>query len=175
MAQKVAEPNDWIVYFDADEILYWPQLDFLFDKNIGAVACWLYDIYITPEDVDKDYTEREWVGPEYRTIPFFFRNSPALKYDKPDQRIVDLAPGTNVAMGGIVKHYGKGFSVEEWERKCDYYIEHWPKYAEKWKKRKGKAVHDYVSDFGNPLIKFNDVLQGKVEGIPLEIQPYGRN
>jgi len=174
MAQEEAGPEDWICYFDADERLYNFDFSLLFDKKTDAIYCRLYDIYITPEDVHLDYCQRNLVGPEYRSIPFFFRNSPALKYDKPDQRIVDLPENAVVVFGGIVKHYGKGLSVEDWEKTCSYYINYWPKYAEKWKARQGKAVHDYISDFGNPLIKFNEVLEGREEGFPLESQSYGR-
>src|SRR4030042_919630 len=84
---------------------------------------WFCYVYITPEDVLlADFRERKFVGPEFRTIPFFFRNSPYLGYDKPDQRIVNLEPGIKIIISGIVKHYGKGISIEHWEETCDYYI-----------------------------------------------------
>lgn len=176
MAMEDAEDDDWFVYFDADERIYFDRYDLLFKEDVKAIACRLYDVFITPEDVKKIYTERNWVGPEYRTIPFFFRNSPYLSYDKPDQRIANLEPGIQIQVAGIVKHYGKGLSVQHWEETCDYYINFWPKYAAKWKERKGKAIKkDYKSDFGNKLIKFNDVLSGREEGFSLERQDYGKN
>lgn len=169
-AQKEAGPDDWFVYFDADEHLYNFENYALFsDPLVKAIACRLYDVYITPDDVDKVYSERQLVGPEYRTIPFFFKNSTWLRYDSPDQRIVHLEPGIQIPIHGSIKHYGKGFSVEQWEQTCDYYIKWWPKYAEKWRKRKGKAIHDGVSDFGNKLIPWENRLQG----FSLEKQPYG--
>lgn len=175
-AQKDALPDDWFVYFDADERLYFDAWNLLFDKKIDAIACRLYDVYITPEDVEiDDFRKRNNVGPEYRTIVFFFRNSIHIGYDKPDQRIVNLPPDAYVVVAGIVKHYGKGYSVKHWDDTCDYYIDFWPKYAAKWQERKGKAVHDGISDFGNKLIKFNDILSGREEGFPLEDKPYGRN
>jgi len=175
-AKNDASPEDWFVYFDADEELYFNEWELLFNDQIGAVACRLYDVYITPEDVSTPYRKRNWVGPEYRTIVFFFRNSPWLKYDKPDQRIVDLEPGTRVPVSGIIKHYGKGISVKHWEETCDYYIDFWPKYADKWRRRKGKAIkEDYKSDFSNKLIRFNDVLSGRENGFSLENQTYGKN
>lgn len=173
-AQKDANSDDWFVYFDADERLYNFDVSLLFVNHIDAIACELYDVYITPEDVDKNHNERQWVGPEFRTIVFFFRNSVHIGFDKPDQRIVNLPPNPEVVVNGVIKHYGKGISVEHWEETCDYYINFWPKYTEKWQKRKGKAVHDYISDFNNKLIKFQDVLNGKEKGFSLELQEYGK-
>lgn len=173
-AQQDSGPDDWFVYFDADEHLYnFDQFELFNDPSVKAIACRLYDFYITPEDVEKKYTEREWVGPEFRTIIFFFRNDPALKYSLPDQRIVTLPEDTGrIPIHGDIKHYGKGFSVEHWEQTCDYYIKFWPKYSDKWRKRKGKAVHaDYLSDFGNKLIKWAD----RDKGFSLENQSYGKN
>jgi glycosyltransferase involved in cell wall biosynthesis len=173
-AQQDAGPDDWFVYFDADEHLYnFDQHQILNDPNIKAIACRLYDFYITPEDADKNYKDRDWVGPEFRTIVFFFRNSPYLKYHLPDQRIVSLPPDVgNIPIHGDIKHYGKGYSVEQWEETCQYYIRHWPKYADKWRKRVGKAIkQDMMSDFGNNLIRWSD--RGK--GFTLEDKVYGKN
>ena len=64
-AQQDSEPDDWFVYFDADEFIYnFNQYELFENPSIKAIACRLYDFYITPEDVDKPYTEREWIGPE---------------------------------------------------------------------------------------------------------------
>jgi len=51
-------------------------------------------------------------------------------------------------------------TVAEWEKTCDYYINHrgkdfLPEFTEKWKARRGKAIHS-KSDFDNPLIKWED-------------------
>lgn len=173
-AQQDAGPDDWFVYFDADEHPYnFEHYEMFNDPRVRAIAMRLYDIYITPDDVDEGYLKRDWVGPEYRTIVFFFRNSPEIKYHLPDQRIVTLpADVGRIPIHGDIKHYGKGFSVEQWEATCDYYIRHWPKYADKWRMRKGKAVKvDYCSDFGNKLIHWAD--RGK--GFSLEAQVYGKN
>lgn len=175
-AQENAKSDDWFVYFDADEFPFQVKYSHFFNDNIDAVACRLYDVYITPKDKKYHYKDRKWVGPEFRTIVMFFRNSAFISYDKPDQRIVNLGPHAKIAVDGIIKHYGKGFSEKHWDNTCDYYIDHWPKYSEKWKKRKGKAVkYDHKSDFGNTLIEFDRVLRGEVEGIPLELQVYGKN
>ncbi len=172
-AQQFAGPDDWFVYFDADEHLFnFTDFELFHRPDVKAIACRLYDFYITPEDVDAAYHERRWIGPEFRTIPFFFRNSPYLCYNKPDQRIVNMEPGIQIPIHGDIKHYGKGFSVEHWEATCDYYIKFWPKYSDKWRKRKGKAVHDDgLSDFGNKLIIWKD----RARGFSLETQSYGRN
>lgn len=172
-AKQDAGPGDWFVYFDADERIFFNDWTHFFDNKIDAIACRLYDVYITPEDENEiDHNKRNFVGPEFRTIVFFFRNSDYLSYDKPDQRIVNLPPNAKIIISGIVKHYGKGLSVDHWEETCEYYINFWPKYSAKWQERKGKAVHT-LSDFGNKLIKFNDILSGREEGFSLENQPYG--
>lgn len=169
----VGEADVWFVYFDADEHLYnFDQFELFLTPGINAIACRLYDLYITPEDVTSNYLDREMIGPEFRTIVFFFRNMPGIQYYLPDQRIVTLPSNVgNIPIHGDIKHYGKGLSVEHWEATCDYYIRFWPKYSDKWRKRKGKAIHDGYSDFGNPLIKWQDRMQG----FSLENQTYGKN
>ncbi len=172
-AQQSAGPDDWFVYFDADEQIYNFTDYKLFENSaVKAIACRLYDFYITPEDVDKPYKERQYIGPEFRTIPFFFKNSPYLRYHLPDQRIVTMEPGIQIPIHGDIKHYGKGFSVEQWEHTCQYYIKFWPKYSSKWRKRVGKAIKkDMLSDFGNQLILWKD----RIRGFSLEFQTYGKN
>lgn len=173
-AKQFADKDTWFVYFDADEHLYnFNEWGLFQNPDVNAIACRLYDFYITPADVDKRYSEREWIGPEFRTIVFFFRNLPGIRYHMPDQRIVSLPDGSgNIPIHGDIKHYGKGFSVAHWEATCDYYIRFWPKYADKWRKRKGQAIHaEGVSDFGNKLIKWSD----RGAGFSLEAQSYGKN
>ena len=172
-AQQDSQPGDWFAYFDADERLFnFERYELFANPHVQAIACRLYDFYITPEDVDKNYQERDWVGPEYRTIPIFFRNSSYLQYHLPDQRIVTMEPGIQIPIHGDIKHYGKAISVQQWEATCDYYVRFWPKYADKWRKRKGKAIHmEMLSDFGNPLIKWKD----RDKGFTLENQSYGKN
>ncbi len=76
-ARQDSGPEDWFVCFDADEYPFnFNDYSAFQNPDVSAIAARLYDFYITPEDVEKDYLEREWIGPEFRTIPFFFKNSP---------------------------------------------------------------------------------------------------
>jgi glycosyltransferase involved in cell wall biosynthesis len=143
---------DWVYYFDADEYIEFDDLKF----DCDAYFFRLFDFYITPEDVDKNYLEREFMGPEYRDIPMLFKAKPNIKFT---QR-VPLNIGNNIKMGGYVKHYGKAISIEEWDKTCQYYIEHrWDgvnnQLLQRWKNRVGKAIHT-ESDFNTPLIKWED-------------------
>jgi len=151
-AEKILEPNDWFVYVDADERIEfdWSKLN----DNIDAVRMRLFDFYITDEDKNLNYTERKWMGPEYRDILFAFRMGAAAGWYHIDQRECTLR-SNRVILDGFVKHYGKSVSIEEWESTCDYYIKYFPMYSEKWKLRKGKAIHT-ESDFGRPLITWED-------------------
>jgi len=153
-AQK--DNPEWILYFDADERIDW---DFKGYENYDGVIMQLFDFYITEEDKDKPYHDRQWMGPEYRNILMMFRNTPSVRYCVPDQREALLGFGAKPLYAGYVKHYGKAISIEEWEKTCDYYAANYPEpYKTKWLKRKGKAIHNQ-SDFGRPLIKWDEKEQ----------------
>ena len=154
-ARRFMQDGEWIAYFDADEHPYNIDASLFAREDIDALGLSLYDVYITPEDVDCDYKLREWVGPEARTIPFFFRLRPWSGYTRPDQRIMQHRGKSRTV--GVCKHYGKGYSIGHFERKFDYYANDFGKYADKWKARKGKAIHT-ESDDGNELITFAGVL-----------------
>ncbi len=159
-AMRFLEEGDWLAYFDADEHLYDFDSGMLQLPEVNVIECRWYDVYITPEDEDKDYTQRRWVGPEVRNIPFFYRVDQFLRgFTYNDQRIMHHRPQNQNHKSGIIKHFGKGFSVELWERKCEYYGNVFgPKYAEKWLARRGQAVHrDYKSDEGRPLLNWDDI------------------
>lgn len=153
----IVKESDYFVYQDADEYLELDmvKLNSLIDSGVDAIKMNLWDFYITPQDVDKNYLCREYIGVEYREILFFFRNHKDLKYHVLDQRECTLPRNYKTVVYGDVRHYGKGISIDQWEETCDYYINNFPKYAEKWKKRKGKAIHT-VSDFGTKLIKWSE-------------------
>ena len=147
-------PFNWFVYMDADERIEfdWKTLEQL-PLHVTGVKMKLFDFYITESDKNKPYTDREWIGPEYREILMAFRNIEKLQYIKPDQRS-PIVPGRK-HFAGYVRHYGKAVSIQQWENTCDYYAGHFPKYADKWKARKGKAIHT-LSDFGRPLCRWKN-------------------
>ena len=154
---------EWILCFDADERVEMPETPL---DDFDGVKMKLFDFYITPEDVDLRYTERRWLGPEYRSILMMFRNLPGLKYGYRDQREMFLPAGARILQDGYVRHYGKAVSVEEWESTCDYYSG-WPEpYRSKWMARKGKAVHT-KSDFGADLITWDEKEE---KGYPLGVR-----
>lgn len=147
---------EWIFCFDADERV---EFDFVnFDYNsYDYVSFQLFDYYITPEDINKQWYERKWIGPEYRRIPMLFREHADLLFSPGICRIPRIPSDYRIYHGGFVKHYGKAISVEHWEEKCKYYTEHFDEpYKSKWEKRKGNAIHKGLSDFGLPLIKWED-------------------
>ena len=151
-AQK--DNPDWIIVFDADE-----RFEFKLNSTklewFNAVAMRLFDFYITEEDKDKTWKEREWCGPEYREIPVMFRNTPNLKFVEGCVRIPFYTGNTMRA--GWMKHYSKAISVERWEHDCDFYSSHdFPeRFKKKWTARRGKAIHN-KSDFGAELIKWTE-------------------
>ena len=152
---------DWIAYFDGDEHLYTFDKAMLDDPSVHVIATHWTDMMITPEDADlpeERYKERRWCTAEYRQIPFFYRNTPELGFSLPDQRIMHHRRVPSYPINGIIQHWGKGFSERIWERKVEYYGEVFGLYTQKWRDRKGMAVHDYVSDDGHPLILWEDLL-----------------
>jgi len=178
--------NDWLCVFDADEHLEQFDVDVLEGED-RVVACMLFDAYITPADADMigggftfdnghTWRNRKHVAPEFQIMPYFYRlprtwqEEAAFDFSVPDQRI--LVRSETMALHGKARHFGKAISIEHFEAKCDYYASEWPKYAEKWAARKGKAVHT-VSDFGNPLVLWQDILSGKVEPMTTFIEREG--
>jgi len=160
-AKRFAGADDWFAYFDADEQLVDFPNEVLDDPQFRVIATNWHDVYITPEDVDAHYQARDWVSVEPVLIPQFYKYSRWLGFNRPDQRIMDHEPMTEYPIFGYTLHYGLGFSVEEWERKCNYY-QQWPQYAEKWAARRGKAVNvDKVSVRGEPLQRFSEIRRSK--------------
>lgn len=160
---------DWVIQLDVDERLDPSAIPPNFSKGDGVdgYRFRLFDHYITPEDVDAHYSKREWIGPEYRDILMIYRAFPNMSYGWRDQREMwGLPKHYRIKRGGYVHHYGKAVSVERWERQCTYYGENFPEpYRTKWLNRRGKAIkHDMKSDFGKPLIKWEERHS---KGIPL--------
>ena len=141
------------------------------DFRITRIDSLLFDIHITPEDAEGSPEMRQWVDPVPRRIGFFFRASKECSFSIPDQRIMHHARGARL-LSGRVKHFGKGWSVEQWERKCEYYANEFghPGYIDKWNSRRGKAVkQDYRSDTGDPLVRWDDIwtnLNEQKESMP---------
>lgn len=160
--KKYAGVDDWFVYMDADERI---EFNFKDMDKYDAVKMKLFDVYITPNDTDINYSERNMIGPEYREIIMAFRNNPSLKYHNLDQREVSLSPKANILCDGYVKHFGKSISINQWEDTCNYYAKTFPRYSSKWNLRRGRPIHT-TSDFGNSLINWND----KPLGYPLTPQ-----
>lgn len=146
-----SQGNQWVYCFDADEYIEFENIDFSAD-------CYhfrLFDFYITEHDKNLNYLERKFMGPEFREIAMLFRVSPELLFKQ--RTPLGIAKSK---MGGYVKHYGKAVSIEEWEKTCDYYVNHrWKDInqtlQEVWKSRKGKAIHS-KSDFNRDFITWED-------------------
>lgn len=150
--QRQVGPSDWYAYFDADEHLVDFDRDLLTRTEAAAIAPHWQDVYITPDSVEVDYRRRPWVDTSDRVIPVFFRVKQAFGYTQPDQRIMHCRGP--IARAGTLRHYGLGYSVEQWERKVDYYGREWPEYRKKWEARRGQCIRtNYTSVRGNPLTK----------------------
>lgn len=147
----------WVYYFDADEFI---DFDYnqLINSPYDSYKLRFFDYYITKDDVDKHFLDRKYCGREYREILCLFKAQNEVRFS---HREPTLMNGTYSAVIGKVKHYGKAISVEEWEKTCDYYANHLYEVnngvliSEKWKKRKGKAIHS-KSDFDTELITWDE-------------------
>lgn len=148
---------EWVLCFDADERLEGE----LPDLSADGYRFRLFDGYMT-EDCAEPYREgpltalpRMW-GPEYRDILMLFR-ADRSRFVGIDNR----CPRTDgrIELADVrVRHYGKCLSVQHWEDTCAYYASPlWPaRYRQKWEARKGRAIHT-ASDFGRPLVRWNDL------------------
>lgn len=151
--EAVRQGADWIYCFDADEYADFDMVDF--NSNVETYYFRLFDFYITKEDVYKSYLDRKYMGGEFRDIPMLFKVNDRIEF----KARIPYFHGLNMAMGGYVKHYGKAISVEEWDKTCEYYINHrWkntdPVLLKRWENRVGKAIHT-KSDFNTELITWD--------------------
>lgn len=156
--------DEWFIYMDADERIEfdWSYLDRI-PLDVAIIRMKLYDFYITRHNKEpykrgnKLENLREQCGPEYRLIKMLFRpdccNYPADVLCNREPHLNLTSEKTQIFTSGDIKHYGKSISIDHWEETCDHYIQTCPIYANKWRNRKGKAIHTY-SDFGNNLIKW---------------------
>lgn len=153
--------NRWFVYLDADERLEFDaDLVRLLPDGAAGLTFRLFDYYLTPDDHapyergESLVGSRTWIGPEYRDIVMAFDRE--RTHFPPDADAVrEPAVEGRTPLVGYCRHYGKAISVDAWERKCDYYVASVPRLAEKWRARKGGAIHTR-SDFGAPLVRWEE-------------------
>jgi len=168
MASKKYRPF-WLIYQDADERLEGNIREFLTSpqsKKIDGIKVRLFDAYLTKNDKAKYkkgnlYNFRQYFGPEYRDILMIWKNKNSVKYIGLDSR-EPIVKG-NIITRFYCQHYGKSLSIKHWQDTCTYYVNCFPKYAEKWKSRLNKAIHS-KSDFYNKLYQWPKV---KLVGVNL--------
>jgi len=159
--------NRWCLYLDADERLELdPELARQLTPDVNGLAFRLFDFYLTPDD-HAPYrrgaplaTSRRWCGPEYRDIIMAFDREKAT-FPPTEGCVREPIVEGKTMLIGYAKHYGKAISVADWERKCDHYARHVPRYAAKWEARRGQAIHTR-SDFGAELVPWESRNRGAV-------------
>lgn len=159
---------EWLFYADADERFEGDITGDLkkLEDSIKGVNVALFDAYITKNDKTpyQQGTElmnfRKYFGPERRDILMMWRNEPDVWFEGPIARIPKVKG--KVVSRFYCQHYGKSLSIEHWEETCNYYVKHFPKYREKWRSRKGKAVHTR-SDFDRKLYAWNEVKKHSIK------------
>lgn len=163
----------WLFCVDADERFEGDIKSFLNSKQAdkyNGIRISLFDAYLTRENYlpyqkGSLFNFRRYFGPERRDILMIWKNKSEVKFKGLDKR-EPMFEGKLVTKF-FCQHYGKALSIEHWEKTCDYYMKHFPKYSKKWKKRKGKAIHK-KSDFGTQLATWSEV---KKNSIPIYIYP----
>ncbi len=165
LARQEVNP-EWFLYVDADE-RFDRSFAHLLQDNVDALVFELYDFYLTPWEMEKPYGGgslkefRNFCGPEYRHTLMVFRNLPGVFFpENPLLRCREpwgFDPSRVVFCQEKVLHFGKAISVEQWERKVAYYSQI-RGLAEKWRERRGKAIHT-KSDFGRPLLRWEELKE----------------
>lgn len=162
---------EWLFYCDADERFEGDIKKYLKEgcpEDVNAVRISLLDAYITQDDQapyergKRLYNFRKYFGPERRDILMIWRNHQGADFRRKDGREPQCISRKNEITRFYCQHYGKSLSIEHWEETCDYYIKYFPKYSDKWRERKGKAVHS-LSDFGTPLFKWEEAKLNSVK------------
>jgi len=153
--------NRWFLYLDVDERLEFDRdLVRAMPDAVAGMAFRLFDFYMTPDDREpyrrgQPLTDlRQWCGPEYRDILMAFDRERAI-FPPHEQCVREPSVQGPVALVGHARHYGKALSVAEWDAKCAFYMRCFPRYAKKWARRRGQAIHTR-SDFGAELIEWPD-------------------
>lgn len=167
---KTYKPQ-WLFYSDADERFEGDIRNFLLNEcpaDVGGINISLFDAYITPGD-KKPYSKkshlynfRKYFGVERRDILMIWRNGVGADFTVPDAREPRNIKDHKIITKFYCQHYGKSLSIEHWEETCRYYVDHFPKYRDKWRARMGKAIHE-LSDFDKPLMKWDDVKLNSID------------
>jgi hypothetical protein len=167
---KKYEP-EWLFYGDTDERCEGDIRSYLLNEcpdDVNVLRIALFDAYMTEEDklpYSQDfplYNFRKMYGPERRDIVMAWRNGVGADFIVQDAREPHAIENRKEVTKFYCQHYGKALSIDQWEETCDYYINYFPKYREKWQERKGKAIHK-KSDFGRPLYSWTDVKKKSVK------------
>ena len=162
---------EWFFYFDADERFEGDIKNYLTNECPDEIQCIrisLLDAYLTKDDKQPYdgraplHNFRKYFGPEQRDILMLWRNVPKAVFQGLDARQPAGFTRKETEVRFYCQHYGKSLSIEHWEQTCDYYASFFPKYAQKWLDRKGKAVHS-KSDFGKPLYTWKDAKKHAVD------------
>lgn len=168
------DTKTWFCCLDADErfdSMSRQRLEKINDTGALCVCMKLFDFYITPEDVGREYTGRlrelrEWCGPEYRIVFPLFRWNQQLRYENREMRQPDGINYEQELGWGNVLHYGRAISVEEHQENCDFYIRHFPlttSYLYEWMK---KFPVTRISRRGKLLVCWKDVVGNCAKIIP---------
>jgi glycosyltransferase involved in cell wall biosynthesis len=159
---------DWLFYADCDERFEGDIRSFLLSdesKGIDGIRISLFDAYMTPSDYASYVSGelmnfRKYFGRECRNILMIWRNNPDVFFQGLDSREPNVSG--NIITKFTCQHYGKAISIEQWEQTCTYYSTYFPEvYASKWRKRKGKAIHN-CSDFGTELCTWEEVKKNPI-------------
>lgn len=154
----------WLFYADADERFEGDIKDYLHNEvpsTVDGIRISLFDSYITENDKKpyqggslKDF--RKYYGVECRNILMIWRNKKSYTFRGLDAREPSEIPNNKIITKFSCQHYGKSISIQQWEDTCNYYINNFPMYSEKWKLRVGKAIHT-KSDFETKLMTWEKV------------------
>ena len=158
----------WLFYSDCDERFEGDIRKYLLSShsdNVDGIRIKLFDAYMTKEDRDayvtgELYNFRKYFGPERRDILMIWRNKSEVKFEGLDKREPKVKG--DIITKFYCQHYGKSLSEDHWEETCEYYSKNFPKYAEKWEKRKGKAIHE-KSDFDRKLYSWKNVKKNHIK------------
>jgi len=157
---KAHSKNEWFMLIEPDERIEFDFSKIPNNKEIGGIYFQLFDAYITKDNQEPYMGQgllnfRKYFGPEYREICFLFRKNMA-QFDIaiPACRQPNIS-GTKI-VSGLVQHFGKAISIEQFQETCKYYMKSVPILSEKWEKRLGQAIHS-KSDFDRPLMTWSEI------------------